>query len=80
MKNAANMAQFASPVMEETYSEAGKREVLVNTTQCSSWALQTFQAWAAERNNHVPCGILHTGVVCKYASSKDSEPDDLKPL
>ena len=39
-KIAANMAQFASPVTEETYSEAGKRVVPANMKQCSSWALR----------------------------------------
>ena len=39
LKNAANMGQFASPVTEETYSEAGKRVLLMNMTQCSSCAL-----------------------------------------
>ena len=39
LKSAANTAQFASPVTEETYSEAGKRVVPANTKQCSSWAL-----------------------------------------
>ena len=48
LKSAANTAQFASPVTEETYSEAGKRKLLMNMTQCSSWALRTFHAWAAE--------------------------------
>ena len=42
------MGQFAAPVTEETYSEAGKRVLLMNMTQCSSWALRTFHAWAAE--------------------------------
>ena len=42
LKNAANTAQFASPVTEETYSEAGKRVVPANTKQCSSWALQNI--------------------------------------
>ena len=45
---AANIGQFASPVTEETYSEAGKRVLLMNMTQCSSWALRIFHAWAAE--------------------------------
>ena len=39
LKNAANTAQFASSVTEETYSEAGKRVVPANMKQCSSWAL-----------------------------------------
>ena len=53
LKNAANTAQFASPVTEETYSEAGKRVVPADTKQCSSWALRTFHAWAAECNKRV---------------------------
>ena len=44
---------ISSPVTEETYSEAGKRVVPANTMQCSSWALRTFHAWAAERNKRV---------------------------
>ena len=45
-------------ILKEAQHEAGKRVVLVTTKQCSSWALQTFHAWAAERNNHGPSGIL----------------------
>jgi len=40
LKNAANTAQFASPVTEETYGQAERREVPANTKQCSSWAAE----------------------------------------
>lgn len=66
--------RFASTAKDKTYNEAAKGVVPANMKQCNSWALRTFNAWAAgraerEQSDHVPSDILKshdTEVVCKY--------------
>ena len=48
--NSGNSKQFASPVKEKEYIEAGKGVVPTNTKQCNEWALRPLQVWATQRN------------------------------
>ena len=65
LKNAANTAQIASPVTEETYSEAGKR-VVDQRIRSSVAAVLCEHSMPGLRNetkgcmssDHVPSGIL----------------------
>ena len=65
LKNAAKMAQFASPVTEETYSEAGKKVVdqrirsSVATLFCKhSMPGLRNETKGCTSSDHVPSGIL----------------------